>query len=303
MLRYFSFFLLVASLDLLAMAGVATGDEAAEKLGLPAQFRRLLPLHQRMSKPRPGDWLAEHEEPGQTYLQYVRDEPVVVAHDRRTIFVQPLGDFQPAERKLVDLAAEFLGLYYGLPITKREPQSLADLPASARRVKWETEQLLSTHLLYEVLKPQLPRDGAVLIGFTRSDLWPGPGWNFVFGQASLSDRVGVWSIHRLGEPAKSDEAFRLALRRTARLAAHETGHMFSMAHCTLYNCAMAGVNHLAESDRRPLEVCPHCLAKLWYATKVDPGKRFGELAAFCHRNGLADDETFYRRALETWKKR
>ncbi len=31
-------------------------------------------------------------------------------------------------------------------------------------------------------------------------LHAGKGWNFVFGQASLQDRVGVWSLHRQVDP-------------------------------------------------------------------------------------------------------
>ena len=34
---------------------------------------------------------------------------------------------------------------------------------------------------------------------------------------------------------------------------HETGHMFSMRHCTKYECLMSGTNHMGETDRRPLE--------------------------------------------------
>jgi len=52
------------------------------------------------------------------------------------------------------------------------------------------------------------------IAFTASDLWPGPGWNFVFGLASLRERVGVWSIHRFGNPSKGQAAFTQTLLRT-----------------------------------------------------------------------------------------
>ena len=38
--------------------------------------------------------------------------------------------------------------------------------------------------------------------------------------------------------------------------AHETGHMFSMRHCTKYECLMSGTNHLNETDRRPIDACP-----------------------------------------------
>ncbi|MGE5192634.1 MAG: Zn-dependent protease, partial [Deltaproteobacteria bacterium] len=63
-------------------------------------------------------------------------------------------------------------------------------------------------------------------------LKPGEGWNFVFGQASLSDRVGVWSIYRFGNPEKSADDYKLCLRRTLATAVHETGHMLGIKHCT-----------------------------------------------------------------------
>ena len=43
-------------------------------------------------------------------------------------------------------------------------------------------------------------------------------------------------------------------------ATHETGHMFSMLHCTAYECCMCGSNHREESDRRPVYLCPECTA-------------------------------------------
>ena len=42
---------------------------------LPAKFQRLLPLHTKLAPPKRGQWLAEHKEPGQSYLQYVRGRP------------------------------------------------------------------------------------------------------------------------------------------------------------------------------------------------------------------------------------
>ena len=58
-----------------------------------------------------------------------------------------------------------------------------------------------------------------------------------------------------------------------------------------------GSNSLAESDRRPLALCPHCLAKLCYATGADPHKRFEKLIALCKANGLKDEQTFYEKSL------
>ena len=173
------------------------------------------------------------------------------------------------------------------------------IPPEARREHptWHVPQILTTYVLDKVLRPRLPEDACAYLALTASDLWPGEGWNFVFGQASLSDRVGVWSIHRNGDPSEGDPAFRRCLLRTLKTASHETGHMFSIRHCTLYECNMCGSNHREESDRRPLWLCPHCLAKLCHATGADPVKRFEALAEFSKTQGLKPEQAFYEKSL------
>jgi archaemetzincin len=293
--RLLPLLLIAACVVVVAWAGRRT-EETPE---LPREFQKLLPLHQKLGKPRPGEWLAVHPEPGQTYRQYVNARPVRPDSRHRVIYVQPLGDFNRTQRETINLTAEFLGIYFDLPVKIRDELPLKLIPAEARRTHpaWGDKQILSTYVLDEVLQPNLPKDACVLIALTTSDLWPGEGWNFVFGQASLRDRVGVWSIYRNGDPTQSDDAFRLCLRRTIKTASHETGHMFSMLHCTLFECNMCGSNHRAESDRRPLALCPHCLAKLCYATGADPGKRFEKLIGFCKANGLKPEQEFYEKSL------
>jgi archaemetzincin len=266
---------------------------------LPPTFAKLLPLHTKLAPPEPGQWLAEHEETGQSYVQYVRSQPRRVDRRRRVIYVQPLGKFDPAERKVLDRTAEFLGVYFQLPVKVRDELSLDLIPAEARREHptWHVKQILSTYVLDNVLRPRLPADACAYIALTTSDLWPGRGWNFVFGQASLSQRVGVWSIARNGDPHGDDAALRLCLLRTLKTASHETGHMFSLPHCTFYECNMCGSNHREEADRRPLWLCPHCLAKLCYATGADPVRRFKDLAAFSRREGLKSEQAFYEKSL------
>jgi archaemetzincin len=280
-------------------AGPGCAAEPNEKLMLPEEFKRLLPLHTTLGRPQPREWLAEHYEPGQTYAQYVRSQPVKPDRQRRVIYVQPLGDFNRTQRRIVTRTAEFVGIYFDLPVRIRRDLPLKLIPENARRVHptWGDNQVLTTYVLNDVLRPQLPKDAAIYIALTTSDLWPGKGWNFVFGQASLRERVGVWSIYRNGNPDESDAALRLCLLRTLRTATHEMGHMFSMMHCTLYECNMCGSNHRAESDRRPLALCPHCLAKLCYATGADPRQRFRKLITFCKDNGLGREQEFFEKSL------
>ncbi|NQT41449.1 MAG: hypothetical protein HQ581_28430 [Planctomycetes bacterium] len=292
---------LLAGWLVMSFAGCGEAADTAEESQLPPEMKKLLPLHNKLGKPKAGDWLAEHEEPGQSYAQYLRSWPTVPEGRRRTIYIQPLGEFTKTQRKIVDLTAEFMGIYYELPVKIREDFPLDMIPDEARRThpSWGDKQILSTYVLDKVLVPRLPDDAAVYIALTSSDLWPGGGWNFVFGQASLGRRVGVWSIYRNGDPEAGDAAFRLCLLRTVKTAVHETGHMFSMNHCTLYRCLMGGSNSQDESDRQPLALCPHCLGKLLHATKVDVPGRFERLAAFCNKYGWTDEAAFFEKSLET----
>jgi archaemetzincin len=300
-------FLSLATIGIVVWTALAATRSSAgdpSRAELPATFARLLPLHTKLGPPQPGEWLDGHKEPGQTYEQYLHGQPVRVDRQRRVIYIQPLGEFGAAQRKVLDRTAEFLGVYFQLPVKVRDDLSLDVIPASARRVhpSWHVKQILSTYVLDKVLRPRLPADACAYIALTTSDLWPGEGWNFVFGQASLSERVGVWSIARNGDPHGNDAEVKLCLLRTLKTASHETGHMFSMQHCTLYECNMCGSNHREEADRRPLWLCPQCLAKLCHATGADPVRRFRELAAFSERAGLKAEQEFYEKSLKVLEK-
>jgi len=281
--------------------GGATGpaDESWSVATLKETIEKLRPLHRKLGKPRPGEWLYHHPEPGQTFDQYVRSSPVVPRADRRTIYVQPLGEFTPGRRRIVTLTAEFIGVFFSVPVKVSSDLPLSVVPESARRTHptWGDKQILTTYVLDKVLKPRLPKDAFACIAFTSWDLWPGEGWNFVFGQASLRERVGVWSIYRFGDPDKDEQSFRLALLRAMRTGTHELGHMLTILHCTAYECGMCGSNSLPESDRRPLALCPECMAKVCWATHADPVERCRKLAQFCEKHGLKSEAARYREFL------
>jgi archaemetzincin len=261
---------------------------------------RLRPLHQKKTAPGPSDWLAQHDEPGQTFEEYLSSHPVMPDAAHNIIYIQPLGEFSEKHREILKLTADFLGRFFNLPVITKPRLPFSIIPDRARRThpSWGDRQIHAGYVLDDVLRPRLPRDACVYIGLTASDLWPGRGWNFVFGMASLRERVGVWSLYRYGDPATDDEAFRLCLRRTLKVATHETGHMFSLLHCTAYECNMNGSNHLAESDRCPLWLCPECMAKICRLTGVQPVERYRRLAGFCEDNGLKEELDFFRKSIK-----
>jgi archaemetzincin len=262
-------------------------------------IEKLRPLAVKLAKPGPSDWLANHPDKGQTFKQYLDCNPTRPTIARRTIYIQPLGEFTATQRKVLKLTAEAMSLWFNSPIKFSEDLKLEVVPDSVRRKNPSTRkgQLLTGYILDRVLKPRLPSDAAAYICFTASDLWPGNGWNFVFGEASMEDRVAVWSLARFGDPDESEMRFRLLLLRTLKLATHESGHMFSLPHCIAYECNMNGCNSLDESDRHPLALCPECLAKLCWATRAEPANRYRNLIEFCKRAGLTPEAEIYEKLL------
>jgi len=285
-------------------AAKKAAPRAQDPASLRAMIKRLRPLHAPLGPPEPGDWLQHHKEPGQTFDQYLKAHPTRPTGKRNALYIQPIGHFTPRQRQVLKLTAEFMSRYFCLPVKVANDLPLSEIPSRARRThpSWGDHQILSTYVLDRVLKPRLPADAVSYLALTTSDLWPGRGWNFVFGQASLRDRVGVWSVYRNGEPEKSAAHFTEYLLRTLKTATHETGHMFYVWHCTKYDCNMCGSNSRSESDRRPLALCPECLAKVVWAAKCDPARRFTRLLQFSRKHGLKKAAGYYERALVAVKK-
>ena len=261
----------------------------------------LAPFHKEFGPVKPGDWLASHKEDGQTFREYASSSPIKLTSRRKKLYVLPLGEFNEQQKRIVNLSAEFLKLYFSCDVETLDTVGLDGvIPAEARRVhpQWGVRQIKSTYILDKVLPPRLPKDGVALIAFTTSDLYPDDDWNFVFGQAMFRQRVGVWSLFRNGDP---EIEFEPCLERTLKTATHETGHMLSIEHCIAWNCNMCGSNSLEESDRRPLYLCPECLPKVWWSTKAKPVTRFEKLAAFCKTNGLDKYGKFYSQCAASLK--
>lgn len=262
---------------------------AYEKRDLPGELTTAIlqiePFFKPMGKPKPYDWLASNHEPGQTFEEYINSNPTLPTDERKTIYVLPLGSFTLQQKKIIDITAGYLEAFYGLAVKEMLSQSLKR-PSSAkdsRRIaNSKGVQIRTGYIMDSILVPKLPADAAALIALTNEDLFPDETMSYVFGQASFERRVGVWSLARLSQNA-DDDTF---LRRTLKIAAHETGHMFSMKHCIKYECVMSGTNYLGETDSRPIDACPECMAKIAWLSKISPKDRYDRLAAFCRKNGL-----------------
>lgn len=262
-------------------------DERATELFKTKE--KIVPFFKPM-RVQEGDWLESFPEEGQTFEQYLNANPTLPTAERQIIYIQPIGEFTATQKKVLQLTADYMKAFYNLPVQLNEIKLLGDLPKDMQR-KHPVEknfQVKSGYFLNKLLPKMLPNDAAAFICFTNFDLYPDQNWNYVFGQATLQNRVGVWSMWRFGNPDKSAADYKLFLMRTLKVAMHETGHMFTIQHCTKYECIMSGSNHLLETDRRPVDACPECMAKIAWAMKYEPTERYRNLSKFWKEQGFAE---------------
>jgi archaemetzincin len=270
-------------------------DQSAADLNKKKEFLT------RFFKPmqtRPGDWLESHPEDGETFEDYIGSDPTLPTGKRKTIYIQPVGSFTKKQLKVISLTADYMKAFFNLPVVMQDAKPLGIVSDDLVRVQYpNNKQIRTSYFIDNLLPPMLPDDGAALICLTSNDLYPGDTWNFVFGQASLEKRVGVWSLWRLEQDGSKAASEDLLLARTLKIAMHETAHMFSMRHCTKYECLMSGTNSLEETDRRPMDVCPECVAKFSWALKYDLSERYKNLAVFWKKqNRLTESRQMLEKA-------
>jgi archaemetzincin len=188
---------------------------------------------------------------------------------------------------------DYAAAFFATPAKVLAEGVLGDPKAASRTNEYTKKVQIKTTDVLAHLEKNVPSDAFCVMAFTMVDLYPADDWNYVFGQASLKERVGVFSFARyepgfFGEPPKEGDAV-LAKRRALGVMAHEIGHMFGLAHCIYFACAMNGSNNLAETDRAPLHLCPVCLRKIWSSVRFDPVARYRAIARIYADLGLDTD--------------
>lgn len=250
----------------------------------------LEPVHLAHTARLGGELIATTNEPGQTFSEFKRGYK-----DRgfTALYIQPIGSLNAQETVRVGETAAFLSAFYHAPCTVLKSVSDELVPESMRRIHGGKTQFNATYVLDHVLKPRRPDDAIAVLAITATDLYPSEQYNFVFGLASLSQRVGVWSLSRYGDPRQDD--FR---RRLFKVAVHETGHMFGIPHCVAFDCLMNYVNNRPELDRVPMWFCPECVQKVAYARKLEIGDYLRSLSMFAVKHDLENEGDFWNRSAD-----
>ncbi|KAM4691165.1 arylsulfatase G-like [Rhinophrynus dorsalis] len=252
------------------------------------------------------DWIPSHPEPAQTFQEfYQKRDRCIPSTKRKTIYVQTIGPFGDSDASTKDYIVWLKGycqaFFHGLPVTVQGPVPIADTNCRFRINEFSKNLQIHAGDLLGYLKKVKPADAFCIVGATMIDLYPRESWNFVFGTASLTEGLGVFSFARYDEdfyssgyrgrvsqvrkpPAQGDFSVfdgyytppisSLLLLRSCKTLTHEIGHMFGLRHCQWLQCVMQGSNHLEESDRRPLDLCPICLHKLHSAIRFNITERY-----------------------------
>jgi archaemetzincin len=243
-----------------------------------------------MPDPQPQEWLAVHEEHGQTFDEYVRTVTRLTAAER-TIYLQPVDDVGALSDRCLSTLATFAAAFFGLGVRVLPRLALDPATLTTRAAPdTGTRQVYTGDILRQLLTGK-PADAFCVLGITALDLFPHPIVNFAFGEASATCRVGIVSVARYGPPFCEDapgtqrDAMR---RRCCRVIAHEIGHMAGLGHCVYFRCLMNGSASLAESERRPLHLCPIDLRKLQWLLGFDLTGHYRQLQHFWREAG--DDQ-------------
>ncbi len=255
--------------------------------------------------PGPSDWLTLHTEKGQPFEEY-RDfsaRPADATH--RIIYLLPIGEFPEETSPSFEELRAYTAAFYQLEVRLLPAYYPHDLEFSPRQNPRSGQRQVLTTDIMAWLKTRLPADACCLLGVTMTDLYPQPSWNYVFGEASIDERVGIFSLARYDPAFWGDERgdhFRdVILQRSCKVLAHEIAHMFGLQHCIYFECVVNGSNHMVETDRQPQHLCTVCLRKLQFATSFDPIKRYAALARFYRGHGWYDELDFVNRQLARTK--
>jgi archaemetzincin len=256
------------------------------------------PLGQAPLAGKPGGGRFDQAE-RQSFEAYRRSRPARRTGRRRAIYLSRVGELTPAQESVVSATADYLAVFFELPVRPGADFDPTSFPSTAFRPHPERghPQLLTDYLINEVLGLDRPEEAVICLAVTAWDLYsreyPAGQWGSVFGEAAYG-HAAVWSLRYLGDPGTGDEAMRRCLKRSYAVAAHEALHVLGLDHCEGAPCNMRGAACLSG----PLHLCPPCLRKLCWNRQVDLVPYLQRLRDFLGGWGFAEAAERYGAMLQ-----
>ena len=152
-----------------------------EKVKHPLRHRR------RVIKIQPISWEKNHQDSEQDKDAHKEDQRLEISYTNTLISDAVL-------RLLVQFCSSF---FSGMEVRLSPAIDLSDIPKLTSRIHPRTNrrQVLVDDII-DFLHVQRLKKCYCVLGVTMVDLYPGPEWNFVLGQASLLKGCGVFSFGR-----------------------------------------------------------------------------------------------------------
>uniref|UniRef100_A0A2R8ZJX1 Archaemetzincin-2 n=1 Tax=Pan paniscus TaxID=9597 RepID=A0A2R8ZJX1_PANPA len=229
---------------------------------LVSQYEKVDAGEQRLMNEafQPANWITSHPEAPQDFEQFFshpyRKTP---SPDKRSIYIQSIGKY--CTRIISEEYIKWLTGYCKAYFYRLRVKLLKPVPVSTTRCSFrvnENTQNLQIHAgdILKFLKKKKPEDAFCVVGITMIDLYPRDLWNFVFGQASLTDGIPFLELC-------------MVILGMGKVL--ETGHIFNLF------LEIWGFFHLEEADRHPLNLGPICLHKLQCAIGFSIVERYKAL--------------------------
>ncbi|KAF6297981.1 archaelysin family metallopeptidase 2 [Rhinolophus ferrumequinum] len=168
--------------------------EAGERRLMNEAFQPASDLFGPITVHSQSDWITSHPEPPQDFEEFFSDPyRKTPSPEKCSIYIQcigPLGNTQIISEEYVKWLKSYCeAFFYGLTVKLLPP-----VPVSATKCSFrvnENTQNLQIHAghILKFLKKKKPEDAFCVVGITMIDLYPRDSWNFVFGQASLTDGI------------------------------------------------------------------------------------------------------------------
>jgi archaemetzincin len=269
------------------------------KKDLFADLEHLLgPYRHPLPPPQPGDWRWDQVEPNQSFEAYRWSRPARQTARRNALHLSRIGELTAAQEQIVTATADYLAVFFDLPVRPGASFDPAAFPAFAirKRSPWGHAQLLTNYLLNEVLWLDRPEDALICLAVTAWDLWSADEtdrpWDYVLGEA-FGGHAGVWSLRHLGNPSANEKTYQRCLKRSFATATHEAAHVLCLEHCVDALCNMNGSACVSEADSQPLYLCPLCLRKLCWNRQIDLLPYLQRLRDFLGRSGFSAEAELY----------
>jgi archaemetzincin len=246
----------------------------------------------RLPRPERGDWLAENEEHGQSYYDFVstlhrKGKERCPSSLSNVVLLVPIGETLNGSlgRQFLNHIQAFCRAFY-CPMRVDIHPSVLDVSSVSCRLNEHGHKQYLTSQICTLIQDHTSSVPNIFcrLGITFEDIYPGERWNFVFGEASMVDKAGVFSLARHC-PRFSDgwaisdhhrrngahahlnpEETVCWLQHALRTMVHEIGHMLQLEHCIYYRCVMNGSNGHHDTAGMTSFCCPICLRKVLHAT-------------------------------------